>query len=145
MSLIQQIRLLEKPAIVAVDGRSASGKTTFALQLAKHLRAPLAHTDDIAWNHSFFDWWEMAIEHILKPFKAGQAIDWTPDAWLTHRREGAITVQAAPILILEGVSAARIELQDWIDFPIWIETPMEIAEQRGLERDGEAGRDFWFE
>jgi pantothenate kinase len=145
MSIIQEILQLETPAIIAVDGRSASGKTTFATQLAKQLDAPLVHTDDIAWNHSFFDWWELAIVHILEPFKCNQTIHWTPEAWLTHGREGAIIVPIAPILIFEGVSATRVELQPWIDFPIWIETDIELAEQRGLERDGESGRDFWFE
>jgi hypothetical protein len=39
-------------------------------------------------------------------------------------------------LIFEGVSASRLELSHFIDVPIWIETPITIAEQRTLERDG---------
>lgn len=145
MSILQEILELKTPSIIAIDGRSASGKTTFAMQLSSHLNAVIVHTDDIAWNHGFFDWHELAIEHILEPFKLGQAIDWTPQAWKTHDRQGAIIVPPTPILILEGVAATRVEFQPWIDFPIWVETSLELAEQRGLERDGEAGRDFWFE
>jgi uridine kinase len=144
-SLAEQIRKLEKPTIVAVDGRAGSGKTTFATRLSSALNATVVHTDDVAWYHSFFDWWSLMIEHILEPFQKGQSIDWTPETWKERKRIGSIVVPNAKILIVEGVSACRLELSDWIDIPIWIETSLEIAEQRGLLRDGEAERDFWFE
>ncbi len=144
-ALILQLQSLKQPAIVAIDGRSASGKTTFATKLSKLLQAPIVHTDDIAWNHSFFDWHQLLIENILKPFKAQQPINWIPQAWKTHQRQGSIEIAKTSLLILEGVSATRREFTEWIDFPIWIETASDIAEKRGLERDGEAGRAFWFE
>jgi cytidylate kinase len=144
-SLTEQIRKLEPPTIIAIDGRSGSGKTTFANRLSSALNASVVHTDDVAWHHSFFDWWSLMIEHILEPFRAGKNIDWTPESWKQHQRMGSIVVPSAKILIVEGVSASRRELSDWIDVPIWIETSLEIAEQRGLLRDGKAERDFWFE
>lgn len=39
----------------------------------------------------------------------------------------------------------RQELSEHIDLPIWVETDAQVAEIRGLERDGPDGRDFWFE
>ena len=44
-----------RPPIVAVDGRSSSGKTSLARRLAEAVpgSAPV-HTDDIAWRHSAF-------------------------------------------------------------------------------------------
>ncbi|MDA0141725.1 hypothetical protein OJ962_29810, partial [Solirubrobacter sp. CPCC 204708] len=39
-----------RPAIVAVDGRSAGGKTSFADRLAGAVsHAAVVHTDDVAW------------------------------------------------------------------------------------------------
>jgi ABC-type cobalamin/Fe3+-siderophores transport system ATPase subunit len=76
--------------VIAVDGRSASGKTTFAKALAGALNAPLVHTDDVAWHHSFLDWWPLLIDHILMPFKIGEPIEWTPQAWKAKGRSGAI-------------------------------------------------------
>ena len=143
--LAQQISTLERPTIVAIDGRSASGKTTFAERLALFLNAPLVHTDDVAWHHSFFDWWPLIIQHILEPFEAGQPIDWTPEAWSARGRTGSILVPKSPVLLVEGVSATRRELTPWIDFPIWSETNLQVAEKRGLERDGPENSDFWFE
>ena len=143
--LAKHIRTLEAPAVIAIDGRSASGKTTFATRLARALNAPLVHTDDVAWHHSFFDWWPLMLEQIITPFRAGIAIDWKPEAWSTQGREGSISVRQSPILILEGVSATRHELSQQIDLPIWVETDLKLAETRGLERDGPDGRDFWFQ
>lgn len=144
-ALAKQIRKLEPPIIVAIDGRSGSGKTTFATRLSNALNATVVHTDDVAWHHSFFDWWSLMIEHILEPFHNAHSIDWTPESWKQRQRIGSIVVPNSKILIVEGVCASRRELSDWIDVPIWIETSLEIAEQRGLLRDGEAERDFWFE
>jgi cytidylate kinase len=144
-ALCKQIRTLEQPTIIAIDGRAGSGKTTFANQLSSVLNATVVHTDDVSWHHSFFDWWDLLIENILEPFKAGKDVDYTPEAWKTKGRAGSILVPAAPVFILEGVSSTRLEYSDWIDLPIWIETSLEIAERRGLQREGEVGRDFWFE
>jgi hypothetical protein len=145
--LAEKIRTLETPTILAVDGRSASGKTTFAARLARVLNAPVVHSDDVAWHHSFFDWWPLMLEQIIVPFRAraGQAIDWKPEAWTVRGRDGSIIVPKSSILILEGVGVTRHELSKHIDLPIWVETDPQIAEARGLERDGPEGRDFWFE
>lgn len=131
--------------VVVVDGNSASGKTTFAARLAGVLGAPLVHTDDVAWHHSFFDWWPLLIAHVLEPFRNGQTINWTPAAWMARGRTGSILVPFAPVLIVEGVSASRRELMDLIDVAIWMDIDPRLAEQRGLERDGPEGRAFWFE
>ncbi len=144
-ALNDHIRTLEQPTIIAIDGRSGSGKTTFAKQLSHAVNATLVYSDDVAWHHSFFDWWDLLIENILEPFKAGKNVDYTPEAWKNKGRAGSILVTAAPVLILEGVSCTRLDYSHWIDLPIWVETNPKIAEERGLLRDGQAGRDFWFE
>ena len=144
-ALNEHVRKLEPPTIIGIDGRSGSGKTTFASQLGSALKATVVHTDDVSWHHSFFDWWDLLIENILSPFKAGKDVNYTPEIWKARGRAGSIVVPAAPVLILEGVSCTRREYEHWIDLPIWVETSLELAEQRGLARDGEAGRDFWFE
>lgn len=143
--LAERILKFQPPTLIAVDGRSGSGKTTFATRLSKALKAPVVHTDDVAWYHSFFDWWSLMTEHILEPFRAGKSINWTPESWKERNRTGSIIVPTTKILIVEGVSASRRELSTWIDLPIWIETDLLIAQQRGLARDGETARDFWFE
>jgi hypothetical protein len=135
----------EAPTVVAVDGRSASGKSTFAATLATAINAPVVHSDDVAWHHSFFEWWPLLVEHVIVPFRSGSRVEWTPPAWVEHGRTGSIVVAPGPVLIVEGVGTTRRELAPHIDVPIWVETSVDVAETRGSERDGPEGRDFWFE
>ena len=55
--------------VLAVDGRSSSGKTTLAARLQDAVTSSaVVHTDDIAWWHSRFGWADLLIEGVLVPF-----------------------------------------------------------------------------
>ncbi len=135
--------------VVAVDGRSASGKTSFADGLARAVDGSVVvHTDDVAWHHSFFDWSDLLVEGVLEPFRAGGGVSYRPPAWEERQREGSIDVPAdAPWLIIEGVGAARTELSSHLDAVVWVQSDFDIARDRGIERDGgdQAAEDFWDE
>ncbi|NNF87671.1 MAG: hypothetical protein HKM97_04020 [Acidimicrobiia bacterium] len=123
---------------MAVDGRSGGGKTTVAERLAAAIDAcAVVHTDDISWHHSFFDWTDLLIEHVLRPVGRGEAVDYRPDAWQERDREGSISVPA-PLqwLIVEGVGAARRELVPYVDAVLWVQSDDAIARERGIARDG---------
>ena len=135
--------------IVAVDGRSAGGKSTLAAVLSQALPdSVVVHTDDIAWHHSFFDWTELLLEHVLKPARAGASVAYRPPAWNERNRPGAVTVpEGCEVLILEGVGAARRELTPELDATLWVQSDFAEARRRGIARDGgdaEAAR-FWDE
>ena len=100
-----------RPVIVAVDGRSSSGKTTLAGRLADVIPgSAVVHTDDIAWWHSRFGWADLLIGGILIPAHAGRPVTFRPPRWDERQRQGAIEVPAGcPMLIIEGVGAARRE------------------------------------
>ena len=139
----------EKTKIVAVDGRSASGKSTLAETL--HRAVPgsaLVHTDDVGWHHSFFDWTELLVDNVLEPARAGQAVAYRPAVWIERGREGAIGVPPdRSLLILEGVGAARRELMHLLDAVVWVQADLERARTRGIARDGgdAAAVSFWDE
>ena len=135
--------------ILAVDGRSGSGKTTFAAGLANALPgSTVVHTDDVAWHHSFFGWAELMLDGVVKPFLAGEDVVYRPPAWEVRDREGAIEVPGgASWLVIEGVGAARGELDEFLDVIVWVQCDFAVAERRGIERDGgdQAAIDFWHE
>jgi len=137
------------PRIVAVDGRSAGGKTTLAERLARRVPgAVVVHTDDIAWHHSFFSWSDLLVDGVLRPARSGEVVRYRPPGWETHGRTGAIEVPAGcPLLVVEGVGASRLEVAPWIDVAIWVQSDLAEAKRRGLVRDG--GTDeavaFWDE
>jgi hypothetical protein len=130
--------------VVAVDGGSAAGKSTFARRLARALAAPVVHTDDIAWWESFFDWWPLLIEGVLDPLAAGRPVRYRPPAWDARGRPGAIEVPCAPAVVVEGVGASRRELLDHLDAAVWVDTDRQLALERGLAREGE-DLAFWRE
>ncbi|HTD17147.1 MAG TPA: hypothetical protein VK673_18325 [Chthoniobacterales bacterium] len=138
-----------RPWILAVDGRSGSGKSTVAALLQRSVPASaIVHTDDVAWHHSFFDWSDLLVEGILKPLRNGRAVSYRPPGWDKRGRPGAIEAAAGlDLVIVEGVGASRTEVMPWIDCALWVQSGLEEAERRGIARDGgtEGARDFWRE
>ena len=138
-----------RPWILAVDGRSGSGKSTVAALLQRSVPASaIVHTDDVAWHHSFFDWSDLLVEGILKPLRNGRAVSYRPPGWDKRGRPGAIEVAAGlDLVIVEGVGASGTEVMPWIDCALWVQSDLEEAERRGIARDGgtQGARDFWRE
>ncbi len=126
------------PVIVAVDGRSGSGKSTFAERLGACVDgAVVVHTDDVAWWESFFDWDELLIDGVLDPASRGEAVRFRPPAWERRSREGAIEVPAgATVLVVEGVGASRRSLVPFLHTSVWVQSDVGEARRRGLDRDG---------
>lgn len=145
----QQQKPPGRPWLVAVDGRSGSGKSTVAELLHRDVPASaVVHTDDVAWHHSFFDWSELLIEGVLKPLHQGEAVCYQPPGWATQGRQGAIEVGAGLDLVLvEGVGASRSEVMPWLDRSVWVQSDFDEAERRGIARDGDTAeaRAFWQE
>jgi len=79
--------LVGRPRIIAIDGRSRSGKTMLAERLRTAVPgAEVVHTDDIAWWHSRFGWCDLIIDGVSRPFTAGNRCT------ISHPRGGAIVV-----------------------------------------------------
>lgn len=126
-----------RPRIVAVDGRSAGGKTTLASRL--HAAVPasaIVHTDDVAWNESFFGWAPLLAHGVLEPLRRGLAVSFQPPAWPAHGRDGAIEVPAGlDLVVVEGVGASQRALTGLLDAAVWVQSDAVEAERRGIARD----------
>jgi hypothetical protein len=130
-----------RPVVLAVDGRSSSGKTTLAARLQGVVAGSVVvHTDDIAWWHSRFGWADLLIDGILTAVHAGRPVSYRPPRWDERQRPGAIEVPAdCPLLIIEGVGAARREGAHLTDAAIWVQADEREAECRSLARAGQPG------
>jgi hypothetical protein len=129
-------RGIGRPPIVAVDGRTASGKSTLARRLAREVAgSATVHTDDIAWWHSAFDWSALMIDGVLGPARRGEAVRFRPPAWEARGRSGAVVVPAgASLLIVEGVGAGRRETADLVDVVVWVQSDAAVRERREAAR-----------
>jgi len=125
--------------LVAIDGPSGSGKTHFAVRLAKELDAPVVHTDDLldGWDDQF-TFWERLETRVLAPLRRGETATYQRYQWHRRRFGGvAVRVAPAPVVLLEGVSAARRAIRPELSFAVFVVAPAALRFTRALARDGD--------
>ena len=128
--------------LVAVDGPSASGKTSFAARLARAAGARTVHTDDLldGWDDQFTFWGRLE-EQVLAPLRQGQPARYRRYLW--HRRRfGGVEVTVAPegIVVLEGVSAARAAIRPEATLTVFVTAAAGLRWERAVARHVETPR-----
>ena len=139
--------------VVAIDGRSGTGKSTLARRLAAALPAAVIDGDDFFAGGvdvrtdtaaeraaACIDWRRQ--RPVLLALRAGQRASWRPFDWETFDGQlaaRASTLDPATIVLLEGVYAARPELTDLVDLRILLELPEPIRLARLRAREGVLG------
>ena len=146
---------------VIVDGFTASGKTSFAHELAHAVRRHGRSTVRASFDDFKKPWrdarekgydrtsgegyyrnspdFESARELLLRPAGrdgSGTLVLCAHDP-LTgdDRRDSVVEVPADAVLIVDSVFGMRPEYDEFWDFRIWIDVPHELAVARGIERD----------
>jgi uridine kinase len=129
---------VDRPRIVAVDGRGGAGKSTLVdLLQAQVPRSAVVHTDDVAWHHAFFDWADLLAENVLLPLRRGEAVDHRPVAWEQRGRPGSIVVPAGLDTVwIEGTGVLRGHLAPLLDASVWLQVDRDEAQRRLHARDG---------
>ena len=123
------------PAIWAVDGRSGAGKSTLTERLRRHLRdVQVLTTDDLAWCEPLYGWQRLLVEALTRLRETGR-LDFTPPAWPANGRPGAIAIEPAQVVIVEGTGAGMQAAAELIDALVWVQTDDLVAERRGIQRD----------
>ena len=132
--------------IIGVDGLGGAGKTTFASRLSTAANdAPVIHTDDFATHDEPTQWWPRMLREVVEPLTRGDAATFQRYDWVNRTMTEPITIQPAPIVVIEGVGATRKAWRNQLASRIWIETPRDERLRRGLERDGLDLAEFWRE
>ena len=143
VELTVRMRALLPPgdqALILVDGRSGSGKSTFAERVARLLDGAVVHSDDIAWHHDPIDWADVLVDGVIAPWRRGEAVSFRPPGWVSKGRRGAVEVPPGPLLVVEGVGAGRAGLAACAELVVWVQSDRDEARRRGLTRDVELGR-----
>lgn len=141
-------RLGAAEGIVAVDGHSGAGKSTYAQRLVDDLRADgarvaLVRTDHYATWDDPVSWWPRLVTEVVEPLVRGRDAFYRPMVW----REGVpspgeeLRLPWAPLIVIEGVSSARRSFADRLSLALWLDGGTEEERlERVVARDGESSR-----
>jgi molybdopterin-guanine dinucleotide biosynthesis protein A/uridine kinase len=144
-----------RPVVIAIDGRSCSGKSILATAVALRSGAAVLEGDDFyrdtlprltatqreamsdaAVVDAVIDWERLREEGLL-PLRAGHHATFQPydgDA-NNGRLAPAKTVAAAELIIVEGVYAARPELTELVDIAVYLGLDPQTRAGRYAERE----------
>lgn len=128
-------------ALVCIDGRAGSGKTTCALALQDLLpQSHVIHMDSLyaGWDDDLdSSLAQRVVEQIVSPIAAGKPAKYQQFNWILGDFDGWVEVPVPRILILEGVASAHPDIRQHAALSVWIEIDSSLGAQRVIARDGE--------
>jgi len=132
--------------LIAIEGYGGSGKSTISERLKEALgNSYVVNIDDFiikaklteqSWDKGAFDR-ERLEQQVLIPATTGSEITYQKLVWDTDTLSEPIIVPKVAYLIVEGISSYHPSIAKYYDYKIWIDTPIELAKQRGQARDGD--------
>ncbi len=130
--------------VVAVDGRSGSGKTSLAAALRDRLRAPVVSLEDLygGWDgleHGI----DLLVSAVLEPLAAGRAARVPRYDWIAGEWAEPAALEPPPILVVEGVGAGARRAAAFESVLVWLEVPAPVRKKRALDRDGATFVPHW--
>ena len=117
--------------LVALDGRSGSGKTWLAGQLATPLGAPVIHMDDL------YPGWDgldraagVLADWVIQPLSRGEPARWRRFDWDSMSYAEWHTTDPADVVLLEGCGSVRAALAAIYAARIWVDAPAAARRRR---------------
>ena len=133
-----------RTVVVAIDGRSGSGKTLLGTAVADTLGCPVVHLDAI------YPGWDglaagvaLVTDHVLEPVARGEHAAYPRWDWMRSRPGRTVVVDAGPHLVLEGCGALVPPAAAFAAVRVWVDAPTEVRRERALSRDGETYAPHW--
>jgi uridine kinase len=146
-----------KPLIlIGIDGFGGSGKSTLAKKLQLALGdAQVIGIDDfiikdrlleVSAEEVLFDRSRLESQ-VLKPLSEGNTAHYQKLNWVQNTLEEPIELKSSQYVIVEGISVLHPDIAGYYDYKIWVDAPVDVAKQRGRQRDAgnenEAHWDIW--
>ncbi|HWL50543.1 MAG TPA: hypothetical protein VNT92_11745 [Acidimicrobiia bacterium] len=161
--LAGRIRQIERdrpgPILVALDGRSAAGKSILAAVVAPLVGAVVIDGDDFYSGGSAETWDAMSAaekaDHcmdwrrqrpVLEKLAMGETASWHPYDWEADDgtlEQTPVICEPASVIILDGAYSARPELADLFDLRVLLDARADLRMAQLIEREGEGQRDDW--
>lgn len=138
----------KRPFLVALEGGSASGKSTLGAALARELDATLVHMDDfflpmeLRTPQRFSQpggnvHWERVLTEVLQPLKAGKTLEYGVFNCSVMAVDQICRETPKEVVIVEGAYSLHPQLRMFYDLKIFIEVEESTQKERILARNGE--------
>ena len=130
--------------VIAIDGRTGSGKSSLAGRLAERVDAPMVQLEQLypGWD-GLQAGIDLLVEAVLVPLSAGEVAQVPRYDWLVHRFVEPWPLEPPELLIVEGVGAGARAAATFASLLVWLELAADIREERALARDGDVFRPHW--
>ena len=144
---IDEVKKSKDKVLIAIDGMSGSGKSTFARLLSSELNATLVHCDDfflrpeqrtekrLRTPGGNLDT-ERLLSEVIKPIFAEKSFVYRPFNCHIMDFDETLTITPADVVILEGSYSCHPELYDFFDIHIFLSTDRLTQVSRILLREG---------
>lgn len=144
--------LEQKTILIAIDGRSGSGKSTFAKYFAKELERynittaiiqtdnfyqkqenPLAKPELIP-GYAYGYFWKKLRKQVVTPLKENMSAKYMLSDWVSGKKQGQQIIEANQTVIVEGVISTYAKIADLFDLRIWLSCPKKVRIKRIIGR-----------
>lgn len=149
-------RLALGSLILAIDGASASGKTTLAARLQERYGAAVFHTDDfflrpeqrtperLAEPGGNMDR-ERFSEEVLLPLSRGEQVVYRPYDCGRQALAPSVTVKPRRLTVVEGAYSLHPELVSYYDLSVFLRIDPALQQKRILKRNPDKAERFFRE
>jgi len=138
------------PLLVAIDGGSASGKSTITILVAAEVGGVIIQGDDFC--QTGLDWanmsitdkidlcidWERARTEAIEPLLANRTASWHPFNFKTGigLADYLVVRNPMPVIIIDGIYSSNPKLSDILALTVLVDASASIRYHRHNEREG---------
>ena len=151
---IQQFAQEKERVCIAIEGRCAAGKSTFAEALKEIITCDVVHMDDFFLrpeqrtkerlskpgenvDHERF------LTEVLIPYQKGEAFSYCPYDCHTQKLKDPVRIAVEKVLVVEGAYSCRESLWKYYDLHVFLDVDAEVQIERIKARNGaEAAKRF---
>ena len=145
----------KKNVIIAVEGGSASGKTTLGNELSQYYGCNVFHMDDfflrpeqrtkerLAEPGGNVDR-ERFYEEVVIPLSKGEMVEYRRFDCSTFDLQPAIRIETCRLTIVEGAYSTHPEFGKYYDLSVFLDIAPELQKERILERNGSEKAERFF-
>jgi uridine kinase len=135
---------------VGISGYAGAGKSVLARRVVDSVHdAVRVRGDDFldpARVHRRSSDWdgvdrERLRSEVLEPFRAGRDVEIRQLDWDTGKLGEPTPLPRASVLVIDAIGIFHPDLLPWFDLTVWVDTDLQLAQQRGMGRDRAAGMD----